>query len=47
MTTRKIEEFNADDRIDITLLKNSVFFLTGEIEEENIAKCIKWRIRAR
>jgi len=42
MTTRKIEEFNADDRIDITLLKNSVFFLTGEIESENIAKCIKW-----
>ena len=42
MTARKIEEFNADDRIDITLLKNSVFFLTGDIEEENIAKCIKW-----
>jgi len=42
MTARKIEEFNADDRIDITLLKNSVFFLTGEIEEENISKCIKW-----
>jgi ATP-dependent Clp protease protease subunit len=42
MTTRKIEEFNADDRIDITLLKNSIFFLTGEIAEENISKCIKW-----
>ena len=42
MTTKKIEEFNAEDRIDITLLKNSVFFLTGDIEEENIAKCIKW-----
>ena len=28
MTAKKIEEFNADDRIDITLLKNSVFFLT-------------------
>ena len=42
MTTKKIEEFNADDRIDITLLKNSVFFLTGEIEEENVSKCIKW-----
>ena len=42
MTARKIEEFNADDRIDITLLKNSIFFLTGDIEEENIVKCIKW-----
>lgn len=42
MTTRKIEEFNAEDRIDITLLKNSVFFLTGEIDEDNVGKCIKW-----
>ena len=42
MTAKKIEEFNAEDRIDITLLKNSVFFLTGEIEEENISKAIKW-----
>lgn len=42
MTTRKIEEFNAEDRIDITLLKNSIFFLSGEIEEENVSKCIKW-----
>ena len=42
MTAKKIEEFNAEDRIDITLLKNSVFFLTGEIEEENVNKCIKW-----
>ena len=39
---KKIEEFNAEDRIDIKLLENSVFFLTGEIAEENIAKCIKW-----
>jgi ATP-dependent Clp protease protease subunit len=42
MTAKKIEEFNAEDRIDITLLKNSVFFLTGDIEEENVSKCIKW-----
>jgi ATP-dependent Clp protease protease subunit len=42
MTAKKIDEFNAEDRIDIKLLENSVFFLTGEIEEENIAKCIKW-----
>ena len=42
MSAKKIEEFNAEDRIDIKLLENSVFFLTGEIAEENIANCIKW-----
>ena len=42
MSAKKIEEFNAEDRIDIKLLENSVFFLTGEIEVENIEKCIKW-----
>lgn len=42
MTAKKIEEFNAEDRIDITLLKNSVFFLSGDIEEDNIERCIKW-----
>ena len=39
---KKIDDFNAEDRIDIKLLENSIFFLTGEIEEENINKCIKW-----
>jgi ATP-dependent Clp protease protease subunit len=39
---KKIDDFNAEDRIDIKLLENSVFFLTGEIEEENVNKCIKW-----
>lgn len=39
---KKIEDFNAEDRIDIKLLENSVFFLTGDIEEENINNCIKW-----
>ena len=34
MSAKKIEEFNAEDRIDIKLLENSVFFLTGEIAEE-------------
>ncbi len=42
MSAKKIEEFNAEDRVDIKLLENSVFFLTGEIAEENIANCIKW-----
>lgn len=39
---KKLEDFNAEDRIDVKLLDNSVFFLTGDIEEENITKCIKW-----
>ena len=39
---KKVDDFNAEDRIDLKLLENSVFFLTGEIAEENIGKCIKW-----
>ena len=39
---KKIDEFNANDRIDIKLLDNSIHFLTGEITEENINECIKW-----
>jgi len=39
---QKLEDFNAEDRISVKLLEHSVFFLTGEIEEENIEKCIKW-----
>lgn len=42
MAGRKIDDFNAEDRIDLKLLANSVFFLSGEIDEENINKCIKW-----
>lgn len=42
MSKRTIEEFNAEDRIGISLLENSVFFLTGDIEEENINECIRW-----
>ena len=37
-----MDEFNAEDRIDLKLLDESIFFLTGEIEQENIDKCIKW-----
>lgn len=39
---KKFDDFNAEDRVDIKLLENSVHFLTGEIDEENIEKCIKW-----
>lgn len=39
---KKFDDFNAEDRVDIKLLENSVFFLTGEIDDTNIEKCIKW-----
>lgn len=39
---KKIDEFNASDRIGVKLLENNVHFLVGEIAEENIAECIKW-----
>lgn len=39
---KKFDDFNAEDRIDIKLLENSIHFLIGEIDEENIQKCIKW-----
>jgi ATP-dependent Clp protease protease subunit len=39
---KKFDDFNAEDRVDIKLLENSVHFLTGDIDEENIEKCIKW-----
>jgi ATP-dependent Clp protease protease subunit len=40
--SKKIDDFNANDRVDVKLLENSVHFLIGEIAEENIAACIKW-----
>jgi len=41
---KKIDEFNASDRIDLKLLENSVHFLSGEITDENVNECIKWLI---
>jgi len=39
---KKIEEFNAEDRIGIRLLENHVWHLYGEIDIENINDCIRW-----
>lgn len=39
---KKIDEFNAGDRIGVKLLDNSIHFLTGEITEESVSECIKW-----
>lgn len=41
---KKIDEFNASDRISVKLLENSVHFLTGEIDEDNINEAIKWLV---
>ena len=41
---KKLEEFNAEDRIDLKLLENSTFFINGEINEDTVGDCIKWLI---
>lgn len=40
--SKKIDEFNATDRVDVKLLENSVHFLSGEIGSETIDPAIKW-----
>lgn len=42
MSTRKIDEFNAEDRIDLRLLENSTFYLNGDIDEDSVGAVIKW-----
>lgn len=39
---KKIDDFNAEDRVNLKLLENSVHFLQGEIDEETVGNCIKW-----
>lgn len=39
---RKIDEFNADDRIDLKLLEHGTFLLSGEINADSIYDCIRW-----
>lgn len=39
---KKIEEFNASDRIDLKLLTHSTHILFGEIDENSINNAIKW-----
>jgi len=39
---KKIEEFNAEDRIDIKLLESSTYYLYGEIDEGSVAGVVKW-----
>jgi ATP-dependent Clp protease protease subunit len=39
---KKLEEFNAEDRVELKLLEGSVYYLYGEIDDESIAGVIKW-----
>ena len=41
---RKIEDFNASDRISVGLLESNIHFLVGEINEVSINECIRWII---
>lgn len=41
---KKLEEFNAEDRIDLKLLENSTHFINGEINEDSIGAAVKWLI---
>lgn len=40
--TRKLEDFNADERVQVKLLQNHIHFLVGEICTETVSECIKW-----
>ncbi len=39
---KRLEDFTAQDRIDVKLLENHTHFLVGEISEDNVNECIKW-----
>jgi len=39
---KKFDDFNAEDRQAVKLLEAGVYFLTGDIEEDNINDCIRW-----
>jgi ATP-dependent Clp protease protease subunit len=40
--SKKLDDFNAQDRQGIKFQDAGVHFLIGEIDEENINECIKW-----
>lgn len=39
---KRLEDFTAQDRIDVKLLENHTHFLVGEIDQDTINDCIKW-----
>lgn len=34
--------FSAEDKIDLVLLENRTFYLSGDVEDSSITDCIKW-----
>ena len=40
--SKKLDDFNAQDRQSIKFQDAGVHFLIGEIDEENVNECIKW-----
>jgi ATP-dependent Clp protease protease subunit len=41
---KKLEDFNAEDRIDLKLLENSTYLINGEINEDSVGAAVKWLI---
>jgi len=41
---KKLEDFIAEDRIDLKLLENCTYFINGEIDEDSIGPAVKWLI---
>jgi ATP-dependent Clp protease protease subunit len=41
---KKLEDFNAEDRIDLKLLENHTHFINGEINEDSVGAAVKWLI---
>lgn len=41
---KKLEDFIAEDRIDLKLLENSTCFINGEINEDSVGPAVKWLI---
>ncbi len=41
---KKLEDFIAEDRIDLKLLENNTHFLNGEIDEDSVGAAVKWLI---
>jgi ATP-dependent Clp protease protease subunit len=37
-----VRVFNAEDRVALRLLENHTHFLSGEVDDEKVEKCIKW-----
>lgn len=39
---KKMEDFNAEDRVDLKLLEHGTHYLCGEIDTDSIQNCIRW-----